>query len=289
MVFESVGTGDKNYPFLLNEIQKPPSKIYIRGILPEPHLPTVAIVGTRKATKDGRGLAKETALELGRAGVVVVSGLAMGIDTAAHEGALDAHGVTIAVLGNGIDSVYPVQNEKLAEEIIANGGAVISEYGAGEPSYKGNFIERNRIISGISLGTVVIEAPERSGALTTARFAGEDGRAIFVFPGPAKSPYYAGSHALIRDGATLVTSASEILEDLDIKSGSSISQISLDEFGVHEHAVLEALRTAGTALNVDRIIELTKLDPQTVNKSLATLTIWRAVQETESGYELSHR
>ena len=288
MTVENVNAGDKNYPPLLKEIQKPPSRIYLRGILPEPQSPTVAVVGTRKATKDGRGLAKETTLLLAQAGVVVVSGLAMGIDTAAHEGALDAGGITVAVLGSGIDSVYPAQNQKLAEKIIANGGAVISEYGPGEPSYKGNFIERNRIISGLSLGTVVIEAPEHSGALTTARFAGEDGRAVFVFPGPAKSPHYVGSHALLRDGATLVTSASEILEDLDIQSGSSVPQINLDDFGADEHTVLEALRTAGAAINVDRIIELTKLDPQIVNQALATLAIWRVVQETESGYEVSN-
>ena len=287
-MFNSISLGDKDYPSLLNEIQRPPSKIYIRGTLPEKQLPTVAIVGTRKATEDGRRLTRETALELGRAGVVVVSGLAMGVDAAAHEGALDAYGITIAVLGNGIDSVYPVQNEKLAKKILASGGAIISEYGTGEPSYKGNFIERNRIISGLSLGTVVIEAPKHSGALTTARFAGEDGRAIFVFPGPSKSPYYAGSHALIRDGATLVTSASEILEDLDIKSDSHALQVNLDKFGDNERMILEALNVAGSALNVDRIIELTKLDPQTVNRLLATLTIMGAVQETESGYEISN-
>ncbi len=286
--FIEVENNKEGYPPLLGESSNPPKKLYVRGAPINTDQATVAIVGTRKATKQGLELAETTAYDLARAGVVVISGLAMGVDTAAHKGALKAGGKTIAVLGNGIDSIYPAQNEKLAQKILESGGAVISEYGPREPSYKGNFIERNRIISGMSLGTVIIEAPERSGALATARFAGEDGRAVFVFPGPAKSPHYAGSHALLRDGTTLVTDASEILGDLDIESTSSVSQINLDEFGADEHAVLEALQKAGAALNVDRIIELTKLDPQIVSKSLATLTIWKVIQETESGYEVSN-
>src|SRR3989338_6367771 len=147
MTSSIISITDAGYPSLLSEIQNAPSQIFIRGLRPDSALPTVAIVGTRKATKDGRELARKTAMELAEAGVVVISGLAMGIDTEAHKGSLKAHGITVAVLGNGIDSVYPVQNERLAREILETGGAIISEYSSDEPSYKYRFIERNRIIS----------------------------------------------------------------------------------------------------------------------------------------------
>src|SRR3989344_7367046 len=173
MTSSTINITDAGYPSLLSEIQSAPSQIFVRGLLPDSALPTVAIVGTRKATKDGRELARKTAMELAEAGVVVISGLAMGIDTEAHKGALKVKGITIAVLGNGIGSIYPAQNERLAKEILETSGTIISEYGSDEPSYKYRFIERNRIISGLSLGVVVIEAPEQSGALSTARFAGE--------------------------------------------------------------------------------------------------------------------
>ena len=163
MDFSTIQIGNTKYPPLLREAQDAPSQLYVRGSLPKTDLPTVAIVGTRKVTKDGKDLARKTAKELASAGVVVVSGLAMGVDTEAHKGALLGDGITVAVLGNGIDSIYPAQNEGLAKEILSSDGAIVSEYGADEPSYKWRFIERNRIISGLSLGVVVIEAPERSG------------------------------------------------------------------------------------------------------------------------------
>lgn len=277
------------YPPLLKEIDTPPEKLYLRGTLPNPAQPSIAIVGTRKATTQGQRLAEATAAGLARAGVVVVSGLAIGIDTAAHKGTLGAKGKTLAVLGNGIDRIYPAQNERLAEHIITSGGAILSEYGPGEPSYKGNFIERNRIIAGLSLGVIVIEAPERSGAQATARFAAEYGRSVFVFPGSANDPHYAGSHMLIRDGATLVTSYLQVLEDLELEALPQGQERLSKEFGSDELAVLSALKKAGSALQVDRIIEATTLDAQSVARALATLVIWKVVEETESGYELSHR
>jgi len=285
--FSTINNGNADYPSLLAEIDGAPSTLYVRGSLPAPDLPAIAIVGTRKATKDGRDLAERIAKGLADAGVVVVSGLAMGIDTAAHKGALFGKGKTIAVLGNGIDSVYPASNEKLAKQIIDGGGAIVSEYGPGEPSYKGNFIERNRIISGLSLGTVVVEAPARSGALATARFAGEQGRSVFVFPGAAKSVNYEGSHALIRDGAMLVTKTSEILEDLGLETFAK-KRVDTYELRPEEHTVVQALTEAGKPLSVDMIIELTKLEPHMVSKSIAMLTIYEIVKESELGYEISN-
>jgi len=286
MKFECIDLDNNNYPSLLKEIQNPPSCIYVRGELSN-GLPSVAIVGTRKATTEGKRLAENIAYEIASCGVSIASGLAMGIDTAAHRGALRANGTTVAVLGNGIDSVYPVQNEKLAEDIIKNGGAVISEYGPGEPSFKGRFLERNRIISGISLGTVVIEAPLRSGALNTAKFAGEQGRHVFAIPGPVTSSHYEGSHRLIRDGVTLVTSAAEILEDIGIKSNKSAMRKSR-ELSADEYNVVSVLENAGKPLNVDTIIELTTLEPHMVSQVITTLAIEDIVKESDLGYEISN-
>ncbi len=172
-------------------------------------------MGTRKATSQGRFIAKEIAKKLSEMGMVIVSGLAMGIDTAAHEGALAGAGRTIAVLACGLDNIYPRQNENLAKKIIGTGGAVISEYPVGTEAFKNQFLERNRIVSGLCIATIVVEAPRESGALVTARLAAEQGREVFVFPGPTNHPNYHGSHKLIRDGARLVSSIDDILEDLN--------------------------------------------------------------------------
>src|SRR3989344_4971641 len=156
------------YPSLLKEIQNPPEKLYVLGNLPSEPLanrPKIAIVGTRKATAQGRLLAKEIARKLTELGVIIVSGLAMGIDTSAHEGAVKAGGQTIAVLANGLDTIYPRQNENLAKKILELDGAIISEYPTNTPSFPNQFLERNRIISGLSIATIIIEAPERSGSL----------------------------------------------------------------------------------------------------------------------------
>ena len=288
MNFSHISVEDEHYPNLLKEIQNPPGEIYFRGALPELKLPMVSIVGTRKATREGKELAGQIAKELVGAGVTVVSGLAMGIDTAAHRGALDGGGSTIAVLGNGIDSVYPAQNYKLAERIIKMGGTIISEYAPGEPSFKHRFIERNRIISGLSLGVVVVEAPGRSGALSTARFAGEQGRGVFVFPSSPKNKNYEGSHSLIRDGATLITKTDDILEDLDIDRQAS-SPLMTRELNAEEYRVVSAISAAGKPINVDMIIELTTLEPHAVSRVVTMLTVEGIIIETETGYEISNR
>ena len=288
MDFERIAIENKSYPELLREIGSPPKEIYVRGTVPESEVPSVAVVGTRKATREGKELAEQTAKELAEAGVVVISGLAMGIDTAAHKGALSSGGKTVAVLGNGIDSVYPAQNEKLAKQMLSAGGAIVSEYGPGEPSFKGNFIQRNRIISGLSLGVVVVEAPAISGALSTARFAGEQGRGVFVFPSSPRDKHYEGSHALIRDGATLVTKTEEVLADLDIENYRSPKLITR-ELSQEEYRVVNVISEAGKPINVDMIIELTTLEPHTVSRIIATLTIEGIIIEGEKGYEIGNR
>ena len=219
---------DKKYPSLLKEIQNPPKEIFVRGTLPGADKICIAIVGTRKATSEGRVLAKKIAKLCAEKSWVVVSGLAMGIDTAAHEGALEGEGETIAVLGCGADSIYPAQNENLGRKIEQH-GAIISEYPNGTPALPHRFLERNRIVAGLSVATIVIEAPAQSGALVTARLASESGREVFVFPGSAGHPQYRGSHALIRDGARLVNSFEDIMEDLSGILATSNFLVSLPE------------------------------------------------------------
>src|SRR3989339_275158 len=247
-----VSFDDSRYPALLKEIPDPPTRLFCRGQLPHPDSICIAIIGTRKATTQGKAMAQRIARDLAASGIVIVSGLAMGIDTVAHKGALEASGKTIAVLANGLDNVYPAQNTSLANDLLAHGGAILSEYPAGTPAYPNQFLERNRIVSGLCVATIVVEAPERSGTLATARFALEQGREVFVVPGPADHPNYIGSHRLIRDGARLVTAASDIYEDLGIdpKPQTSPQQfLFAQEATPVEQAIMETLTVAGKPLS----------------------------------------
>lgn len=199
------------YPELLHQIHNPPCALYVKGTLPDSSH-SVAIVGTRKATATGISAARSFAFELAKHGVVVVSGGALGIDTAAHKGALQAGGKTICVLGCGIDYNYLMGNASM-REAIAVSGAVISEYPPGTQAVNSNFPIRNRIISGLSLGTLVVEAAAKSGSLITADYALEQGRDVFAVPGGIYSPVSQGVNNLIKNGAIPVSAASEILEE----------------------------------------------------------------------------
>ncbi|MBI1318194.1 MAG: DNA-protecting protein DprA [Candidatus Hydrogenedens sp.] len=206
---------DEAYPLRLAEIYGPPSVLYVRGTLQESDAHAIAIVGTRHATEYGRRMARELAQQLASRGVTVVSGLAAGVDTAAHEGALEAGGRTIAVLGNGVDIVFPAENAELMHRITRS-GAVVSPFPMGAKGFKGNFPIRNRIISGMTLGTLVIEAPPGSGALITARDAAEQGREVFALPGQVSNPNSRGPHALLKEGAKLVETVDDILTELEV-------------------------------------------------------------------------
>lgn len=207
---------DDEYPALLSEIPAPPPVIYVRGQLQETDSVAVAIVGTRRATAYGRDITQRIAFDLAQAGVTIVSGLALGVDGVAHRAAIEAGGRTIAVLGSGIDVIYPGEHRDLARR-ISEQGAVISDYVPGTKPDRFNFPPRNRIISGLSLGVVVTEAPDRSGALLTVNFAAEQGRDAFAVPGPVHASASAGCLRIIREGATMVRSADDILEDLHIR------------------------------------------------------------------------
>ena len=208
----------KEYPKILKEISNAPKQLYARGELPKNHDMNFAIVGTRAASEYGKTLAFKIAKELSELGFNIVSGLALGIDTQAHLGALAGNGKTIAVLGSGIDdaSIFPKENLKLVKTIVDSGGAVISEY---EPNAKSEiwyFPERNRIVSGLSKGVLVVEAPEKSGALITARLALEQNREVFAVPGSVFSKNSIGANNLIKSGAKMVTSIDDILEEINL-------------------------------------------------------------------------
>jgi len=209
---------DPGYPAALRGIHDPPPVLYVRGALPAG--PAVAVVGTRAATPYGLRVAREVASGLARAGVTVVSGLAAGIDAAAHEGALAAGGPTVAVLGCGVDVDYPRRNAALAAAVRER-GAVMSEFAPGTAPCSGNFPARNRIISGLAQGVVVVEAGLKSGALITAGCALEQGREVMAVPGPVCSHKSAGTHALIRDGAALVATARDVLEVVGLAAGGA--------------------------------------------------------------------
>jgi len=204
---------DAAYPQALLTTADPPTLLYAKGDLTRLNHPALAIVGSRNATQQGESNAEAFAKALGEAGLVIISGLAAGIDAAAHRGALKTTASTIAVVGTGIDRIYPAQNASLARE-IAERGCILSEFPLGTPPIANNFPRRNRLIAGMARGCLVVEATERSGSLITARLAAEAGREVFAIPGSIHSPLSKGCHALIRQGAKLVETARDILEEL---------------------------------------------------------------------------
>ena len=215
MSIRKITLNDAEYPKNLCNIHTPPKQLYINGTLLESDEMAVAIVGSRRASVYGIETAEKLGFELAARGITVVSGMALGIDSAAHRGALKAKGRTIAVMGGGHNQIYPPQNKKLYEE-IAKTGAVVTEYEDDKPPIPQQFPARNRIISGLSLGVVVVEAAKNSGALITANFAAEQGRTVFAVPGKVSSTTSSGTNELIKDGACLIQSVDDILDELSI-------------------------------------------------------------------------
>lgn len=208
---------DAEYPQQLLAITDPPPLLYVKGNIDLLRRPALAIVGSRNATPQGIETAQAFAHSLSEAGVAIVSGLALGIDAAAHRGALHGCGGTMAVVGTGLDRIYPARNRDIAHA-IAQEGALVSEFVLGTPPLAGNFPRRNRIISGLARGCLIVEATVNSGSLITARLAGEQGREVFAIPGSIHSPFSKGCHKLIRDGAKLVETAQDILEELRVET-----------------------------------------------------------------------
>ena len=262
---------DPDYPKALLEIPDPPTLLYVRGRLDLLNKPALAVVGSRNPTPQGLQNAERFSAALAESGLVIASGLALGIDAAAHRGALSVAGDTIAFVGTGIDRIYPARNRELALE-IGTRGAIVSEFPLGTPVSSSNFPRRNRLISGVSRGVLVVEAANESGSLITSRLACEQGREVFAIPGSIHSPVSRGCHKLIKQGAKLVETAQDVLEELswnnsvpssDVitsKPGAEFDQLlsflgfdpcSLDELGLRSGLLTDTLSVSLLALELD--------------------------------------
>jgi DNA processing protein len=276
---EILTINDEAYPTQLKEIASAPPVLYIRGDKNILNNKSIAIVGSRKFTEYGRRVTENLTRDLARAGLTIVSGLALGIDGIAHRAALDADGITAAVLGTGIDdaTIYPREHFNLAKRIIENGGALITEQPPKTPSLKQNFPARNRIMAGLALGTLVIEAAESSGSLITANFALEQNREVFAVPGDIFSPQSAGSNLLIKKGAKLVNSAADILEEFSLSRSQPELPLKIFEPRSNEEKTIWKF-LSNEPLHIDKISKMTRLDTATVAAILATLEIEDAVK-----------
>ncbi len=273
---------EADYPVRLSPLDDAPALLYCRGdLLPRDDL-AVAIVGSRRCTAYGRKLAERLAASLARAGFTIVSGLARGIDSAAHRGAINAGGRTIAVMATGVENIYPPENADLAMEIVGK-GALVSEFPLDQKALPGLFPQRNRIISGLSLGVIVVEATRKSGALYTARHAMEQGREVFAVPGQVDSLASEGCHDLIRDGVTLIRNVDDVLKEL----GPLATPASPDpDIIVHspreltlnpqEQEILNVI--TNSPIHVDEVMRETKLDPSRVLSTLTVLEMRRFIR-----------
>jgi len=275
---------DPRYPALLRQIPDPPGVLFRRGeSRPEDRL-ALAIVGTRHATRYGLQQAQRLAAGLSRAGLTIVSGLARGIDAAAHRGALEANGRTVAVLGSGVLNVYPPEHVRLADA-ISRQGMVLSELPPRQQPMSGTFPQRNRLITGVSLGVLVIEAAERSGALISASHAAEQGREVFAVPGPADNRMSRGCHRLIRDGAKLVETVEDVLEELgplfepmQREDGHTLRHPAELQLNEQERLVLDSIATQPTDL--DQVVCTTRLPVPRVLATISVLEIRHLIRRT---------
>ena len=276
---------DSDYPTRLKMIADPPPLLYITGTLTEQDELALAVVGARRATAAGRAMTEEVSHDLAAAGITVVSGLARGIDAAAHQGALSAKGRTIAVLGCGIDRTYPSEHERLRRQIEER-GAILSEAPMGAPPHSHHFPRRNRIISGLSLGVIVTEAAIRSGSLITARLAAEQGREVFAIPGFVKAETSRGTNALLKEGAALIERAQDVIDAILPQLEPSL-RLRLQphqkrnerggQLGKEEQLVYDAL--SYDPLIVDDMIAITGLSVSTVMASLLSLELRQRIRQ----------
>jgi len=284
---------EPSYPANLREIPSPPARLWVRGRVEAEDALAVAIVGAREATAYGIGCAERLASDLAARGITIVSGLARGIDSAAHRGALRVGGRTIAVLGSGADVIYPPENRRLAREIVES-GAVVSQFPLRTPPLAGYFPVRNRVIAGLSLGVVVVEAAEKSGSLITAGLAGELGREVMAVPGPLTSLMSRGAHRLIQDGAALVQGWEDVVGQLPLRfrdqvkplpapaggGGQAGARVECQDAGDDESLVL--LTVIGSEpLGIDQIIERSGLAAGRASALLMTLEIEGRIRQLE--------
>ncbi len=286
----ALSRGDVRFPTALAAIHDPPETLWIQGDIDALRAPSVAIVGSRAASPYALEVARRLGADLARRNVTVVSGLARGVDSAAHRGALEGGGITIAVFGCGVDVIYPPEHRELAARITER-GALVSEFPPGMPPLRPNFPQRNRIISGLSLAVVIVEAAEGSGSLITADFALEQGRTVLAVPGNVLGGRNYGAHALLRDGAKLVECADDILEELPPSlsgagAGSGEPRLDGSESGSRKGAshdpVLRSM-DEGDAYDLDEIAERSGVDRMKLLPRLIELELGGALRRVEGG------
>ena len=291
MDVRKIGRENGEYPDILRHIYNAPGELFIDGEILASDSNAIAIVGTRHATDYGLRQCEKLSFDLAARGITVVSGMALGIDSAAHRGAIKAGGRTIAVLGSGLNNIYPPENRKLYGEIVKN-GAVVSEYPPDTLPLKTNFPKRNRIISGMSKGVIVIEAPERSGALITANFALEQGREVFAMPGNISSAKSSGTNRLIKEGAKLVEDVRDILEELkyvmDIKeTESNLTIPGLPKPGIGKPGIVRSMSVEEGKIfevlsdkpkSIDEIAKIIEIPVNKISETLLRLELKRLIK-----------
>lgn len=298
---------DENYPFLLRQIATAPPVLFVKGSVEILSQPQIAMVGSRDYSHYGEYWAGQFAADLIKHGIVVTSGLALGIDGFCHQRAIAENGQTVAVLGSGLNQVYPARHKRLAEEIIETGGALVSEFFPSQPPLAENFPRRNRIISGLSLGTLVVEATLNSGSLITARYALEQGREVFALPNAVQNPYAAGCHKLIKEGALLVDSVADMLQAIALqyqpqqanlfeperqqavekpqnvaRSATQTLAKNRPNLTACQHQIWEQI--AFEPISIDDIAKHTEMSVETVLVEILTLELLGVIKAASGGY-----
>ncbi|MEK7665934.1 MAG: DNA-processing protein DprA [Patescibacteria group bacterium] len=283
-MLKQVDSTSNEYPPLLRTIKNPPEHLFILGQLQPLDAPTIAVVGSRRCTQYGQRVTTEITSALAQAGVVIVSGLAFGVDAVAHRAAIDVGGKTIAVLASPINEITPRANIPLARDILKHGGTIMSEFPPGTPTFKGSFPIRNRIISGLSLGVLVVEATSISGSLITTKFALEQGREVFAVPGPIDSETSQGTNALLKSGAHVVTSAHDVLDVLGL-SGVALTRKATEppKPDTKEESILLPLLTK-QPLHLDEIIRKSGLPTATVSSCVMMMEIKAKIRHVGGNY-----
>lgn len=274
---------DYLFPIKMSRYDSSPQKLYYIGNINNNSKLKIAIIGTRKALQENIAITKEISSKLASNNITIISGLAIGIDSAAHKGALSVNGKTWAVMGHGLDIIYPQSNTRLAEKIIQSGGAIISEYKKGVPPYSFNFLNRNKIICAISDAIVLIQAPLKSGAISTATFALKLNIPVFVIPGPAKSYDFEGSNQIIRNGGKLITGWKDLFNDLKIKYKKINKNNEVDNIS---QKILKIIGKEGGSANIDNIIKNTTLNPHQTLSKLTEMEIDGTIEKIGDKYIL---
>lgn len=278
MNIQEINKTSKLFPPLLQQISSPPDKIYLAGQLPD--LPMIAIVGSRNPSTYGKEQTYKISYELAKSGICIVSGLAYGIDSIAHQAVNDAGGIAVAVLGTALDNIYPSTNRNLANQIVAKGGGLLSEYKIGSITQKYNFPKRNRIIAGLSLATIVTEANAQSGSLITANFAVNENRIVMAIPGNISNPRSAGPNHLIQLGAKLVTCSTDVLSELELVS-TKIKPVKTFSASKEEQIILDLIKSGH--INMQKMIENSEFSAQNLAHTLSLMEITGKIRNLGAG------